>query len=479
MLILFCLSAFCVLVFSLAIAFRARQSTPRREGVWPYLFGHNSWPLATSSNIGSILALSWVVCTMLPALAGFGYVPVYGLYLGVVIGYVLFGLTIRRIHRRGLLSAVVPASGGSSYRLLDLVDAPSQHLFRRVQTLFYCVLLAMEIAIAQRVLTAILDSYLVAALAMGMVVFLCCTYTSVGGFIGVLRTDLFQLLIVLVGCTLLTIQSFDSVRANLGHTIRFYYFALDDPVLFLAFLAIFVAYFFSFPDLWIRNIGTLRAKDGGPELKPLWLGGLGVVVVTIPIVLIGASLLAREGKTGSMDIQPVLDLLSSTLSDPSFLEGRSFALWWVLGGAVCVFVTTIDTQLIGLSQHSFLGKRTDLLVVQRRPYLFGCLALLGSYPLSNMTVWWICGMVAILIMFGNAMVLLLLAFPPRSGYVVKKHLLVYLSVGGAMTVVAVLYFWGHLDENLQWVGLFQAVLAIAIMFVPLKLRELSRRVLKR
>ena len=146
-------SSFTVLILSYGIAFLSKFILLKDATPNEYLFGHNNTALATFSNIGSILSITLIISGIFPAIFGWGYTPIYGLYIGIVIGYVLFIISGRRIHR--LVKLQSSCSEFETKTLLVLVDSSSCNLFRVSQILLYTLALSLELAVLKFVLKGI------------------------------------------------------------------------------------------------------------------------------------------------------------------------------------------------------------------------------------------------------------------------------------------------------------------------------------
>ena len=219
-----------------------------------YLFSFNKPHLAWLSNVGSILSISLIFAVMIPVVAGWGYVPVYGLILGIIVGYLSLSLVARRFCRVGVRGQDTPLF---PMRLIDLVEGPSRLLLARAQQVLYFAAITAELGITRIFLTTVLsEPEYTAFIGVLMIGVMCAMYTALGGYVGVLRTDLFQALVIGTAIMLLVIEFWKDMQRVVVETQQPSYYIVTDGVLFLASLLTVFVFHFGMSDLWIRNWGA-------------------------------------------------------------------------------------------------------------------------------------------------------------------------------------------------------------------------------
>lgn len=479
----FLISSFTVLTLSYLIAWLSKSVHLRDGSIRDYLFGHNQIGLAACSNTGSILSPTLILCAILPGILGFGLVPIVGLYAGILAGYGLFCYLARRIVSGASQGSLSPQ--WETNTMLDLVDARSRRCVRLCQLFLYTVTLAMELRIFRFLLRAtVVESTFQASLLVALILLLCATYTSLGGYVGVLRTDMFQLLVYSVAGGWLLWASRDACLSTLAGAWRFATIDASHLVFFAGSLLIATAYFMAWPDMWVRNVGTLRAESG-PRLEAVRRGGWGLAAVLAPPVLLAIALLSDLGHPSrAIEFGTILRRLAAMFQRVLCRRNSPALAWWTCGAAVCIFVTTVDTWLIGMMQHLPIGgstrhpRRTKML-----PYVFAMIGFCASLGLTNENVYYAFSLFALLLLFANAMVLVNAAFAPPKPIRIGPYCLGYVITCFALTLCLMTHYGSGASEttraslgsNVHCIVIWQAAWALVSMFMMPRLCARLRR----
>ncbi len=284
MLFVFIFSSLFVLIISFIIAYTAKKEVNNDHDPIKYLFGNNSTLLATSSNIGSILTMTLLITGIIPAIVGWGYEPVLGLILGIIIGYSFFYFTINKIFSKKIKISIEYST------LVDLVPNNIKRIFRALQLLLYIGSIILELAAFRFILDSILiESEIITSFLLLLIVLLCATYIATGGYYGILKTDVFQIIIFSIGCLLaayLTSNEFYSQIYNsdlLSGSLK-----IHDWWMFIGILIAVVVFHYGWPDIWVRNIGSLKDnfKNGLPSIK---YGLIGLILFVLPAIIFSLS----------------------------------------------------------------------------------------------------------------------------------------------------------------------------------------------
>jgi len=468
-------SSFLVLFLSMVIAFLANHIDLKDRDPFNFLFRHNNSFLATSSNIGSVLSISTVVCGYLAAVSGWGLTPIFLLYFGIPIAYASFAVSAKRVRRN--IELPESASERVTNTILDLIPNDIiRHRYRKALKVLYFSVIILELTVARNLLNELFPgSELYSIFIVLFISILCATYTSLGGFIGVLRTDLFQLIVFEIGCILVIANSMEKIKYALNVTFHRELFMVGDPLIFFGILFFIIAYNFSWPDLWIRNVSSLDHSSKF-NIKPLAYGGVGIIIAVIPLSLLGLHIFViNKGPTHSMDAIVVMRSIASIIATKEFIEHHSFALWWLLGGGMCLFITSIDTWLIGIMQHSKLkDKHASSEQFKLYPYWIVLPAFLLSILVNN-ALYYSIGVVVTLVLFSNAMIIFMATFPVKNLARVNRFIEFYFVFTGALTFAGIVYFFNQMDKVLYLFPVFQCVSAFVIIFVLPKVLILYKK----
>lgn len=338
-----------VMAFSFLIAANSRQCSLEEDSK-TFLFGGNSSPLAISSNVGSLLSLSIIFSLFAVGMHGYGFATLFSTLGGICAAYFTFYRCRHRLHANVQLH--------KEDRLLTThLNSEDTIVLNRLVIAQYIVALVCEFAVLQNFLRGFEKDFPSFAFLSGlMIVILCAAYIIVGGYSGVLRTDVFQMLIF-TGACLLFVPVLLSVTGPIVEAVRdekaWCWPPWVGPVTWFTFT---YATFLAFPDVWVRNFGTLSNK----KFSNSWFFPASLALLLLALVpIVGLTCFGAEsiGKFDRRyDVQGAFDFYRDT-----FISGTVHGLgkWLIAAAFICVFITTIDTWLIGILQYSDTSKRNS------------------------------------------------------------------------------------------------------------------------
>jgi hypothetical protein len=436
--------SFVLLVLSYIIARLSRIDDPHRNLVGYLYSGNNHW-LAMTSNVGALLSIAHILGSYYAGILGFGSIAVVSLVAGMIVGYVLLGGGMFLLVRR----KDYHCTQYEHVTFVDLLAPPgtwTHGVFSALIILGYILGCLSEFIVLGSLMQHLFPGSLAPIALMVVVGVLCATYTSVGGYSGILRADVFQLLVFAGACGYLLWET----RHQTGDVLH----ALPDrlvrtgPAGPVAFALMVAAGFVGYPDVWIRNVSTLRT----PPASRLWwivgsflLLGIAVVPVTIPALFPLADLSKFDN---ALSLPKAHQYLAEALTSSRLFGESSFAFSLLVATIFCAFVTTINTWLMTIMQHlgNAFGYR-NVNAVTMAPFAVMLIVLFGAAFLKDdlmlpvgLTVFPF-AFFATLLYFGAIFPVLrpLLASPAMSGLV----------VGETVTWVMVYWNWRSLEA---WSG---------------------------
>jgi MFS family permease len=490
MFFLFIIIAFSVLMISLSISFISYLFKLRenRETTNSYLFAHNSPLKATLSNIGSILSLTTLLGVFASAIVGWGWIIIIGIFIGVAIGYILFWITVNKMEKAGRLPE--PLCGSKTNTILDIVNQEPkdesatiqlQSILRVLQILLYVSVLILEFSLARFLLEKLFpESGLLPVIALLFLTILCATYTSVGGFIGVLRTDIFQIILFGLGlysllfiyvCSDIEILPIIKNALNTNYIV-YDFFTIRNCCLYFSMFSFTIAYNFSWPDLWVRNISTLERKTSRSNRSninstPLIAGWAGIFFFIFPVVLYALSILIdKEHLIQRFDLMLVLDDLINALAKRKHYSFYLFAVLCVFGGTICVFITSVDTWLIGIAQHlPIQNNRRGIAALRLWIFCFSIFAvILSLFLIKSEDMFFTVGLIGSLVLFGNFGIVLRSAFRFFTASILTFYLKLYLILGVISIIICGFVLDGKVSDNAIYAAVFQIVSSLVLLF---------------
>ncbi|MEM7246833.1 MAG: hypothetical protein AAF533_15885 [Acidobacteriota bacterium] len=436
-----------------------------------YLFsGNNPW-LATSSNVGSMLSIAVVFTLYVVLVSGYGLRFVLAVAVGLTLGHAFLYWRLNKL-------ASAPDRDMDAYRgstILALarergVNATLPILFQYILpiVLEYTVLLACIRGVLGETSSGFLSSgFLVAAL----VAFLCATYTSTGGFRGILRTDLFQGGVFVAAFLFLVSTNWTEVSgvlapSNLGRH--------DEPVPVLAWLTVVLftgAAYSAYPDIFVRNFSSLSLQKG---VKLWWLplSFTLMLVALVPLTLLGLFMVESEGIPLVFDPKATLDFFIREFRDWASSPDYSLGVWLVVSGFLCMFITTIDTWLVGLMQH-FRGNRR-VAELRLLPYLVSGACLMVALCLHSKHVLLV-GLITFPFLFYDCLLLVLVTTTAEAAQRWARFAKVGLGAGLLAYAGSCWFFRADLEANAYLVILYCAIAVALGVLIPFLFVTVSKR----
>lgn len=329
--------SFCIVFFS--------KAAWQKWDVVKYMFSGNTFGLCISSNIGSMLSLALIFSCYYVGLSGWGLWTFLSGFLGVLCSYLY------------LILRVVPATGASKYvpSVYTEVICTSKpgSLFLYIYTFQYLMLVILEFSLLFLIFKQLFANDQFSSMAIVLIVgLLCASYTSLGGFIGVLKTDLFQLLVVIAGtCGVAFIVPVNDLNAwDIVLTKKNWPQTEFLPV--LTFFTMVIVLFSSFPDVWVRNFSTVCLSKKKRKAM-LFFSCFFLVATVCALTLLG--LVHVKYLNGNFSqtysVGRSVDFYVELFKKYAQTNKTSLARWYVFAPIICIFITTIDTWLVGFMQH--------------------------------------------------------------------------------------------------------------------------------
>lgn len=436
------INAFSVLLFSYAIASRSRIADPQVDAD-KFLFGGNSKWLAASSNVGSLLSITILFNLYYNGLYGYGLVGIPCMATGMILGYFLLILALRRTHRNY-------ASNGrplhNSTLLGVVTDGEKSAPLMLVFLSQYLLALISEFGVLISFLRDIFPVGSSAPLAIAMLIaFLCATYTAAGGYSGILRTDLFQLCVFLVGLSYLSWKLWEPLTGLIEDVL-----ILENcptppfgpPATYVLFT---IAGFGAFPDTWVRNFTTIRtSKD--ESFKHLSVSVIGLLFVLVPLTVLGLLVFKQTDKLDfRFDCLRTHDAFVGQFLSAPVISQDPLLRWFIVACLLCAFITTIDTWLIGIAQHARRFRRgISVEILNISPFFAVFVSVAVAAMLSNRGVF-VTGLLIFPFLFFNWVFLAAGVFPNVKAFQNRFILLTAIGAGVLMTVAQVILKWDHLE----------------------------------
>lgn len=466
--------ALLVLVISFLIAQRSRQSDPHRD-LEGYLFDGNSHGLAITSNIGSLLSVALIFSLYIVLMVGGGLLMVLPVLAGIIVAYVVLGFALRSAIRR---SAKDPARYTNSSFASLFSDCLPQGFLTGHFVLQYGLFIIIEFAVLAQIIDRIFEAPVKTKAIVLIIAFLCATYSVVGGFSGVLRTDLFQVGVVSISLLVICFKYSPQIWSVCADSLVPARIGIVRPLTWVTVMLFTFAWFSSWPDVWIRNMGTL---EGSVRQRTLAICGtaLGIIIFLIPLTILALVPLTELSEpTGKFEVDRAITFFGGMFrrlaSDP--LQGA--VTWLVTSSFICIFITTIDSWLIGVVHHVCMRLRQRKVEsVRLLPYALAIGgAIIGiSVPAKGILA---IGLFAFPCLFLNTLFLISEAWLRWRIAIPGKSYMLALASGLLVTLVCVVVFWEDLEGKGQHT-IFASAVAVYGVWAVINIRAIAtRRVVK-
>ncbi len=463
------LHTFTILIFSLIIARISRIVNPL-DDLKGFLFEGNNRILSVTSNAGSFLSIAIIFTLYIVGFAGGGFLLIASIFLGLLCGYIFLYLGLRYlIHRH-----YDDLARFKHTTFCDFIDDDQRTKYSIVFIIQYMIALNIEFAtIIYFFKTVFPISSPALIFIISILGLLCATYVSVGGYSGVLRTDFFQLTIFIIGFLLIFIKAWPQSGELVANNLSFKNIEPVNIFPLITFIIFSAANFSSFPDVWVRNISTLNFPNKN-AIKYLIASFAFLVFLMIPITIIGfLQIDSLDSFSQTFDVPRTLQFYTSAFINSKLIVSNHLVMWFLVASFLCVFITTVDTWLIGIMQHTYRHiKRNELVLLM--PFATIILTLSFAF-FMNQEKRLIVGLFLFPILFCSTFTFVLIISPHYKNEVGFNTLFLYFLLSEASTLGLILLWNQKLEEMAYAIILIPAGLLFLLFFVTPAIRSKLNR----
>lgn len=337
-------AVFIVLIASFAISvYTARRRSS--DLLQDFLFQGNTPLLGLSSCIGSIVSMAVSFTALLSAGYEWGWQIIFPIVAGCACG--LFAI-LKLTHHPKVLAREERIRGGdflggASY--LATLGSRASLPYYGFLICGYLAMLITEMVVLRAFLGFLIDlpaGELI--LTIATILLVCYGYVYIGGFLGVLVTDYFQLMVVFVfvGLWLTSVSHHASFHVPSAFASHLVFTPIARSLLYVGVFAGAFAWMFASVDQWYRTTGTLELRHA----RRVLVSSAGVLCLfSFAPVLAGAAAIGRPdispNVTNGVSFVLIADLLAHANTTVRF--AFSMAL-------TCAALTTLNTYLITMQQ---------------------------------------------------------------------------------------------------------------------------------
>lgn len=367
------LSVFFICFTSYIIARKSRGFVNKKGlNVKSLLFSFNEPELAAVGNVSSAFSVNFFFGLVLFSAYGWGFISIVCILVAITAAWFTWRFLLSKIsndyygfpqENTSLLYANIVGFLTHNFQSNGTKKTYNVLLFVYLIILFY--LCVCEFSILRIYLATFYGATLSKTLIVVISV-LTLVYSSLGGLLGVLKTDKFQFTIIVIFLGLLWLNIFNQNYLPDSKTlfwvdsdgIRNYKnnFFLD----FINYIGAFFFVYFAFllyPDFWMRNISTLKRYE-----KAWWSINWSfpfIILLVITPACIGLAEGAIANAAGSKTLNYDFSKIASALLNLN-KDGLSF--FFLISALVCASVTTLDTLIVLILQNltlkHYLNKKT-------------------------------------------------------------------------------------------------------------------------
>jgi hypothetical protein len=476
MFFLFFLSCIVVLLISLFLAMltKRKYNLGINSSIYDYLFGYNTIAKAAISNVGSILSVTTILGVVIGSVISNGPESIVFQVLAIISGYFLFALIVKLIFkRRNQYLSILENSKSKRHciTIIGLVDKKAQALFKISQVSLYILFLLVEFIIVKMLLKAMFpNSESLIYVTLFVLTFMCATYVSVGGFVGVLNTDIFQLITFIAASSLIFILAHTDFSQTISTAYQNASLSISDIKMYPGFFLFMLLYCFAWPDLWVRNIGSLGYKNKFSIPSISW-ALLGIAFVIFPCFIAAIILRGSAEPTELIPLPKIMEIVVNPLSNNTFFLSSPLATLMIIVAGFCMFITTVDTWLLGVSQHLFYNsKDTPINIVRLLPFMVSGVVWSISYFIDYSPLFYLLGLLMSQILLGNFVVLLMSGTNGVLNILNDSTLswywfLILYYLSGLAAIPAFLLLFKPMKENIGTMLIIQFVLAFIFLIV--------------
>ena len=450
-----------VLLISLWIAYKKRS----KEAMFmsdEFLFHGNNAFLATSSNVGSLLSVATIFSFYFVGIEGYGFISTFALLLGIVIAYVFLYFCYQNIVSQKICPQKV---------FIDIDDNDlSSFLLTFIVPIAYIIVMVLEYSILKEFISLALGNNEWSLLLFIITISIfCITFITVGGYSGVLWTDLFQLFLFISALVFLIMNAPDTLLHKSLGAMNAKNFSLVGKLPAFVWVLIAFSYFAAFPDAWVRNFSSLFSVGDKKVKSPIYLF-VSFVFILIALLLITSLSFSRLADkvqfSYKFDINTTINYYSARFTDIISDSEHFYAGWFALGAFLSVFLTTINTWLIGYLQHIsiYKNRKPKLYKFLANPMYLIAFVTLSGFMLSSKTLLYV-GLFWFPLGFVNILLFLRAAFPIIRKVCSTRLLLIAAMTGILSTGFTEIIWTSCLQENAYLVILCSYLSILVILAI--------------
>lgn len=460
-------NALSVLGISYIIARLSRKDDPHKN-IEGYLFGNNHPLLAISSNVSSLLSIAIIFTVYLVGLSGYGFTTLRAVTIGIILGYLMLFFGAKSFTK----NFSTKTKSNKKLTLVELVNDKSTHsLIKNAFLCQYIIALIVEFSVLIIFFQGVMNlSYIQAIIVAVIIGYLCATYTTTSGYIGVLRTDFFQLLVFVCGFLYLYFLTKDQCLQAASYN---YLSSKTTDVDFLpaaTFTLFTAACFSSYPDVWVRNISSLEYFKGkeknGSTLFVLTASLILLLLALIPLTFLSVPYLNTiHVFPMKFDVNATLNFYIDLFLKADIFDENPIALWFVVAGFICIFITTIDTWLIGIMQHLNRKTKREIDLIIFLPYLIILSSLITASLLPQRGIL-VIGLFLFPFMFFNT-IIFITVFSKRVNDILNiTSIRNLLFIGTLTTLLLIFIYWSDL-ENKAYLVIFLSFITMYVYLLAM------------
>lgn len=448
-----------VLLISLWIAYKKRHKDSMFMSD-EFLFCGNNAILTTSSNVGSLLSVATIFSFYFVGIEGYGFISTIALLLGIIIAYVFLYFCYQNIVNKNICPQKV---------FIDIDnDDISSYLITFIVPIAYIIVMVLEYSILKEFMSLALgNNDLSVFLFILTISIFCITFITVGGYSGVLWTDIFQLILFIGALIFLIINAPDSLLHKSLGALSAKNFSLNGKLPAFVWVLIAFSYFAAFPDAWVRNFSSLFSMGDKKVKSPIYLIMSFAFIIIALLLITSLTFSSLSNKTHfsyKFDINTTINYYSARFSHIINDSERFYTGWFALGAFLSVFLTTINTWMIGYLQHVsiYKNRKPKLYRLLSNPiYLIVLVTLLGFMVSSKILLY--VGLFWFPLGFINILLFLRAAFPRMKNICSTRLLLVAAIAGIFSTGLTEIIWTSCLQENAYLVILLSYVSILTIL----------------
>ncbi len=341
-------------IISFWICYRVRN----HGGLIQYIFGLNDWKLALTSNIGSPFSLTMFLFTAVPL----GYIYGAPLIIVLIISLIIvMPLALKIISSPAFERFYFEKEDPFIQRHLSIIDfvgfslgSATKTIYGLVVLIFLFLFLLAEFSLIRVSYSVIFPNAPVSSFVfISGFMSICFMYTFLGGFIGILKTDRWQLVYILISVFVILHLHPKLYNILYDHHTSLYTFTehQGSPAKifkYIALLIYLVSWLIGSVDFWARNVCTLKNKST-ESLKLVKYSLITIIFSGILMVILGIQIRS----SGLVVINGNESDLPFVVLEQAVLRLNPLSKGFLLAGLAAACFTTIDTLIISFTQTYF------------------------------------------------------------------------------------------------------------------------------